>query len=231
MATIFIISIFALAGLGMAYASWSDIITINGTVTTGNLCWQFTSARILDDDQPINPGGDYPTTDPDYTCNPGFIPDPIQGDFWNVEKNVGWGTIQRQDLNGDGFYETLEVTLNNVYPCYFNEFGFYIRNCGTIPLKFNHIVITDGTDETYIVTSGTPIITMDLNDNNQSDFELWWNDNDFGEQLEPGERLEEQSIWIHVLQDEDPTIQNSALHFYITLTAVQWNEYPYPPPQ
>ena len=35
MAAIFIATIFALSGLGIAYAAWTDTITIDGTVTTG----------------------------------------------------------------------------------------------------------------------------------------------------------------------------------------------------
>ena len=229
-AALFIVSIFALSGTGIAFAAWFDTVTIEGTVDTGSLCWQFTSATIEDDNQPINFGGDYPTDTPDLTCHPGFVYDEILGDFWKLDKNVAWGSIERKDLDSDGYYETLELILNNVYPCNFNEVSFYIRNCGTIPLKFNNIVISDGTDESYYIDSDTAkprIFTLDLNDNGVDDFEIWWNDDDFGEQLEPGDRLSEQSLWLHVLQDEDPDFQGGSFTFYISLVAVQWNEYPY----
>lgn len=97
-------------------------------------------------------------------------------------------------------------------------------------MKFNNIVISDGTDESYYIDSDTAkprIFTLDLNDNGVDDFEIWWNDDDFGEQLEPGDRLSEQSLWLHVLQDEDPDFQGGSFTFYISLVAVQWNEYPY----
>ena len=39
-AAVFIVSIFALSGLGVAYAHWTDTITITGDVTTGTLKWE-----------------------------------------------------------------------------------------------------------------------------------------------------------------------------------------------
>jgi hypothetical protein len=224
-ATVFIASIFILSGLTVAYSAWTDTLYIDGSVTTGIVCWRFSSATIEDDDQPINPGGDHPTDDPDLTCNPGFIEDPDKGFFWDLDKNVAWGEIVIKDLNGE-FKKLLEVTLYNVYPCYFNEISFYAVNCGTIPIKFDHIIISDANEE-YKLTADDKV-TLDLSDNTIPDFEIWWNDDDFGDQLEPGERLQEQSLWLHVLQDEDPAFQAESFTFTISLVAVQWNEYPLP---
>ena len=33
----FLISVLALAGIGMGYAAWTDTITIDGTINTGNV--------------------------------------------------------------------------------------------------------------------------------------------------------------------------------------------------
>ena len=38
----FLISILALAGIGMGYAAWTDTITITGSVNTGSVEWAFT---------------------------------------------------------------------------------------------------------------------------------------------------------------------------------------------
>jgi predicted ribosomally synthesized peptide with SipW-like signal peptide len=216
-AVLFIVSIFVLSGIGISYAAWTDTITIEGTVTTGDLCWEFISCGLRDEIPPVNPGGDYPVPSylVDYTCNPGFA----GGTYWRLDKNVGWGEQLIKDLDGDGCNETLEITLHNVYPCYFNELAFYVRNCGTLPLKIDHVVING---QSYY--SGMPKIEYDLNGNNVSDFEVYWRDN-FGFQIEPGQDGPEISFWMHVLQDEDPAYQSNSFTFTIQLVCIQWNEY------
>jgi len=83
--------VLALGSLGVAYAAWTDEITISGSVDTGSLCWEFADCRVLDKYPPANPGGDYPTAIPDWGCNPGFVRDPVEGYFWEYNKNVAWG--------------------------------------------------------------------------------------------------------------------------------------------
>lgn len=214
--------VLALGTLGIGYASWLDTITIEGQVTTGELCWEFISCSLLDDveygGQPVNYGGDYPTANPDRTCNPGFVFEPGKGYFWALDKNVGWGT---QNISDDGMWggKTLTVTLNNVYPCYFNSLSFYVHNCGTIPLKVDHIVING---QNY--TGGVPYVQFDFNCDGEYDFEIQWGDN-WGEQIDPCNSSPEFSFWMHVLQP-CPQSQLDTLTFTIELVAVQWNGYP-----
>lgn len=224
-AATFVVAIFALSGLGIAYSAWTDTITIGGTVETGSLCWEFVSCSMMDEFEPVNPGGDYVGFSSPYadkTCEPGF-PLTAQGYFWNLDKNVGWGVQQRQDNDGDGFYETLEITLNNVYPCYFNELSFYVRNCGSIPLKFDHILING-----VAYNIGQPYVSLDLSGNGEDDFEIWWREEYWGYQLEPGDPAPEFSFWMHVLQDEGEGVQGESFTFTLSLVGVQWNEYPLP---
>jgi hypothetical protein len=219
-AAIFIVSIFALSGLGFAYAAWTETLNINGTITTGEVCWEFYACSLLDELQPTNPGGDYvgmgsPLAD--YTCSVGFQGPPF---FWHHDKNVGWCTQLIEDRDSNGCNETLNITFNNVYPCYFNSLSFYVHNCGTIPIKVNNVEINGQAfySDFYYV--------LDLNDNGVNDFEIRYGDN-FGQQIEPGEySYLEFSIWFHVLQDEDPEFQSGSFTFTISLTCVQWNEYP-----
>ena len=227
MAAIFIASIFALSGLGIAYAAWTDTITIDGTVTTGEVCWEFTWCDLHDDDAPVNPGGDYPTNDPDSTCNPGFVRFPDGSYIKDLDKNVAWGTQYILDLDQDGCKETLALTLNNVYPCYFNELSFYTRNCGSIPIKFDHVAITVN-QNTYYIYDGMPKLTFDLSGNGIPDFEIWWKEDYFGYQMEPDGDGPEMSFWMHVLQDEASGVQGQSFTIYISLVAVQWNAYPLP---
>ena len=97
-AAVFIVSIFALSGVSMAYAAWTDTIYIDGTVDTGSLCWEFVSCSMTDEAPPVNYGGDFPvpTYLADYTCLPGF-PLTENGYFWHLDKNVAWGEQQKYD--------------------------------------------------------------------------------------------------------------------------------------
>jgi len=206
--------VLALGTLGVGYAHWMDTIYIEGQVTTGSLCWEFVQCSMVDEIPPTNPGGDagVPSYLADYTCNNGFAGQ----NYWHLDKNVGWGV---QNITDNG--KTLEVTLNNVYPCYFNSMSFYVNNCGTIPLKVDHVVING---QSY--NGGVPYVQYDFNNDCAYDFEIQWGDN-WGEQIDPGARSPEFSFWMHVLQP-CPQSQLDTLTFNITLVAVQWNGYPLP---
>ena len=210
--------VLALGALGVGYASWTDSVTIDGSVTTGEVCIMFADCDLIDDVQPINTGGDYPTNDPDYTCLNGFAYDstPDHGYYWELDKNVAWG---EQLISADG--KTLEVTLHNTYPCNFNRLGFYVLNCGTIPIKIDHILI-DGIP----FSGGVPFVQYDFNGDGAYDFEIQWGNN-WGAQIEPDGRSPEFSFWMHVLQP-CPQGQLDTLHFTIEIVAVQWNGYPLP---
>ena len=206
--------VLALGTLGIGYAAWIDTIYIDGTVTTGSLCWEFTSCSMADEIPPTNPGGDagVPEYLADYTCMDGFVGQ----NFWRLDKNVGWGA---QNISADG--KTLTVTLNNAYPCYFNMLSFYVHNCGTVPLKVDHIVING-----LNVSSGIPLVLYDFNGDGAYDFEIEWKDN-WGVQIDPCDASWEFSFWMHVLQP-CPQSQLDTLTFTIEIVAVQWNEYPLP---
>ena len=220
LAVLFVTLVLVLTGAGIAYAAWTDIINIKGEIKTGKVCWEFGSVRVFDDDPPENFGGDFETTKPDYTCHPGFTYDVVKGFFWELDKNVAWGEAERVDLDGDGLHERMNVTLHEIYPCNFNEFGFYVYNCGTIPIKIDHIII-NGVD----YYGGTPVIKFDFSGNGIDDFEISWNNN-WGKQIEPKTSSPwEISFWTHVLQDEDPNAQDGTFTFDIEVVCIQFNEY------
>ena len=217
--------VLALGTLGVGYAAWTDTVYIEGTVETGVLCVEFGTAEIRDPDEPDNPGGDYPTDDPDYTCNDGFVQRADGLRFWLSDKNVGWGEVERVfDVERD-CYKTLLVTLHNAYPSYFNEVTFYPENCGTLPWRIDHVVVSweqdGGTGEVIITSKGTHV-PMDYTGDGEFELELMWGDN-FGAQVHPGDYPPEVSFWIHVLQ---PAPQDSALEFTVSFMVVQWNKYP-----
>jgi predicted ribosomally synthesized peptide with SipW-like signal peptide len=143
MAAIFIASIFALSGLGVAYAAWTDTITIDGTVTTGNVDLVICSWFNGDPSGPGDPP-DYYSGIPDWHCNEYFIGAP----WLDPEgKNVGWTVVTPIDPDGDGCYNNIEIELNNVYPCYYTMVSIYPRNTGTIPVKIQKAIVkwTDST--------------------------------------------------------------------------------------
>lgn len=214
---LFVALVLVLGSLGVAYAAWTDDIDIGGSVSTGSLCWKFVQCSALDELPPSDPGGDYVGFESpfaDYGSDPGFVGTPP---YWRVDKNVAWGDCE---ISEDG--KTLTVTLYNAYPCYFNSFSFYVENCGTVPLKIDHVLVNgeDWKTQTFYKA-------FDINGDGANDLELKYQDN-FGGQIEPGPGDFEFSFWLHVLQ---PAPQDSALTFTIDLVAVQWNEYPLPVPE
>jgi len=218
--------VLALGALGVGFAAWTDTITISGTVTTGEVDWEIGTCSLLDDDEPVDPGGDADTTTPDYTCDDGFPWNEEKTNFyWELDKNVGWGE-QEILANADGERHLMKVTLHNAYPSYFNSLSFYPRNTGTVPIKIDHVVIYGTMAGDVKVNKVGTLHRFDFNTDGLADFEIQWGDS-FGNQLEPGGGSAEISFWMHVLQP-CPQSMLDQLNFTIELVCVQWNEYPLP---
>jgi len=200
LSVIFAVLMLALSIAGFAYAHWEKIITINGTVNTGVLCWKTTTVQCLDDYVGCK----------DYHCNDGFA----GYYYWQGDKDVGMTTIQIIDD------QTVELNLTNVYPSYFTSATLYIVNCGTIPLIFEKVIIASQY-ETVEIVEDDQIVSIDLNGDGLDDIEIYWG-NHIGKQIHPGEPLGEVSFWIHVLQNAPP---GSNLSFTVKFVAINWNEY------
>lgn len=229
-AALSLLSILVLSAAGISYAAWTDQITIHGMATTADLCWEFGSANTLDPFQPTNPGGDYPVPPylADWTCFPGFAwNEEVHDWMWRLDKNVAWCQTSLVDLDGDGCRESMMLWVNNTYPCNFHEVSYYVRNCGSLPLRINAVQISDG-HHVWNVTGIDFLAELDFNDDGAADFELLWNE-PLGAQIHPGGHSQEMSFWMHTLQP-CPQAQLDSLHFTITVQAVQWNEYPYSEP-
>jgi len=233
----FLAIVLAIGVMGIGYAAWTDTITVDGTVTTGEVCIEFWSCYLLDehpgvpDGKPTNPGGDFPTVFPDRNCNDAFEPNAAGKIWWPMDKNVAWGEqLIGNDPSLPGDNDLLEVWLYNTYPCYFNLLGFYVHNCGTIPVKINRVWIDGhpigpGDLIRFDFDTGNVVVNPDTTLPNEVwDFEIHWG-GAVGLQLEPSDNPE-ISLWMHVLQP-CPQGQLDTQHFTITIEAVQWNEYPY----
>jgi len=192
---------------GVAFAHWSEALLLTGSVATGVLDWQFTAVGHLD------PGP--PASVPDYHCRDNFEGPPPY--YWMGDKDVGY---TRAEITDDA--HVIEVTLNNVYPSYFNSISVYFKNTGSVPLIIEKALI-DG----HVVMGWNEKVRLDLNGDGENDLEIWWKANIFGLQLEPGEDGPETSFWVHVLQGAP---WGASLGFTIQLIAVQYNFSEYPKP-
>ena len=94
---------------GLAFAHWSEVLWIEGSVATGELDVELLSAS---------------SDDPPGSNDPG------------KDKDVGCTTTELQDTDGDGDYDTVLVTITNAYPCYEVYVHFTVHNNGTIPAHF-----------------------------------------------------------------------------------------------
>jgi hypothetical protein len=220
--------VLALGALGVGYASWTDTIFIDGTVTTGDFCLSIedgTYAEVITGCDPT-PFADYPDRNwAGWVQSTGVISCPAGYKFASkfcVDKDVGYVTFNPVE-DGNGNIVELEVTLHDAYPHYLAWITFEVCNCGTVPLKLR-----------------APVI-------NQSNFLLIEYRNGVGTQLEPGE-CHEISLFIGVVQHEghwvdgvwvvdddtqDILPQNAggsgandppALTFTITVEGYQWDE-------
>jgi hypothetical protein len=182
---IFASMMIALCLVGASYALWSKWLYIDGRIGTDNVDVVFTHVSNLDE-----PGG----ISRDPKC-------PEQGGGrW--DKDVGWTTV-------DGINEeTINITLHNVYPCYYNDLEIEYTNVGSVPVKIQSITFTAN----FTLASACC----------KDDGEVWVEFVDgVGSQIEPGQKGA-SSLKIHV---EQPAEQGTDYGFTATILFVQWNEY------
>jgi hypothetical protein len=186
---------------GVAYAHWTKIITVDGTVTSGTLDWIFYQIKSTDSG-----------TDPDDHCGHGFTPPFIEN-----SKHVGTTTVW---LDQDPHFA--HVLLENVYPCYYVTVNFYPMSIGTIPIKIDTLKVYDeaGGLIATIRTSGNKYFSIDRDGDGLCEIEFLYLDN-FGTQLHEGEFVE-ISFWIHICEDAE---QLSTYGFKFELSCINWNEY------
>jgi len=205
---LFIISILALTSTSVGYALWSETITINGTVNTTELDWEFYNWW--------NPSG-YPSF---QTCDQGIDPD------W--DKDVASTTGAFFDTDNDLDYDQMVVTIDNAYPGYHNEISFWVHCNGQLPLitwKVDFIVGGQVVATLTASTSSTPVY-LDISGPNgvpdgQADLLIVWGGN-LGQGMQYCNYLG-MKFGIAVLQ---PAPELATMPFTMNLVAVQYNEYP-----
>lgn len=180
-AALFIVTIMTLTSVGTAYALWFEDLTIDGTIETGEVYAYWSSCTNYD--QGLDPNPDGP----------------------NKGKDVGSTTcvIDTDDPR------ILHITINNGYPCYWNDCEVEYTIGGTIPVRVQSIEIIPY-DFTLASAYGA------------NDGELWVElVNGIGSQLHPGDSGA-SSFKIHV---EQCAGQLANYNFDVVLKVVQYNEY------
>ena len=220
MAILALALVLALGAMGVGYAHWSQTLYIEGTVETGVLCWGIEDHSFFD----LDGYGQGQVPPYDSTSGVGMTnPRPT-----SPKKNVGSVSVTYEDLKGcehleTPLYATLVVTLDNVYPCFYDEMSIRIANGGTIPVDIVSIKL-DG---------------VEVNDN-----DLHWNDYmefrllepplaDLPYQLDPCVTYE-FSFELHILEEGDQpggtgtepvagAEEGETYEFDLVLEGVQWN--------
>jgi hypothetical protein len=184
---------------GYAYADWTQIIYIDGTAETSNFCfdiepWSFMCKDVGDD----------------WTCDPYTM-----NNVGPLDKDVGSTTGDLVDTDGDLHLDTLELIVENAYPCYYNEISIIVRNWGTVPLVIQELIIEwEGTEISFPLDT----VVVLLKDGKEILEMKWLNGIDV--QLDEG-GSRELSFKLHVLQEAEP---DTTYTFIIRIPAIQWNK-------
>jgi len=200
----FILSMITAAWIGVSYASWTDSISIQGTVDTGTVKWEFSGVPSQSD------------LGLDWNC------------FWDLES--GYHVLMDKDVASTIVkYEDPEhphvmtVTINNAYPYYYNHISFNVHYYGSIPARIWKVNFIVDSKIKKTIYKSDEYIYLDLNGDGQNDIEIWWGDG-FGKQLHYCSK-HATGFDILVLQ---PAPQGKTLNFQIELVCIQWNEYTTP---
>ncbi len=208
----FLVTLLAIAiTASAAMALWSETLSLQGVVETGELDWELVEGTLIYLDSCALAEGNAN----DY--NALLLPEP---QLVQVDKDVGCTEAWFEDSDGDGDYDTLIVVIHNAYPYYYTSVSFKVHNNGNIPLKIWRVIIDN---QQFFELNEHELrqgVEVDVTGDGQPDLLIWWGDN-FGEQLEPG-RSANLGFDITVLQSAP---ESSTLTLTVQLDAIAWNEY------
>jgi hypothetical protein len=206
-----------LSAFGFAYAHWSDMVTIKGTVEMGSLTLAFDA-----DEEPYLTLAD----------NEATLPEP---------KDVGWGEVYYDQTSlvedvhtGKVGYKIMVFMIHDAYPQYEIRFtNVPLHNIGTVPLIITGIKVWDPSDELNWTWTAPPDTTPATG--------FFWKDfdgdgvYDAGEevmnvgiknfyyvQLEPCESIKGEVD----IDFKQPAEECHTYKFAISFEAIQWNKAP-----
>ena len=226
--------ILALGTLGIAYASWTDQVTIVETVSTGEVLVGIVDLGTDDDGTHGQPG------DPDSYFAGNLDPGWQNDAFYQYDKNVASCVSTNGALVVDaagnevaGYHISVTETLDNVYPSYAPTINIEIKNLGTIPVILTNITSSSSADPDGL-TPFVELISYEIQDaagNVLDSGSGWacmiaWLGNGLL-QIEPGDTV---TLYLtkHILQDVGQAVCPEGASVTITevLHFVQWNEAP-----
>jgi predicted ribosomally synthesized peptide with SipW-like signal peptide len=114
--TMFLVLVIALAAIGVGYALWSETLTIQGTVQTGEVDVEFSQYPV---EECIDIQGVLTCPEP-----------PEKADAANC--TVAWSNTST-DPNDNGA-NLLQITVTGMYPSYHCKVGFDVTSTGNVPV-------------------------------------------------------------------------------------------------
>jgi len=179
----------------VAVAHWVDNVYVVGDVASGTLSACIDFAYTAD-------------SGIDWTADPGL-------------KNVRQLTKDIANTTVQWGCETLTVTVNNGYPCYYNHVDFSVENTGTVPWAIYMVQIWSSYTDPVVTYKSNEYVLLDLDGDQAPDIELRYFDS-FGDQIDP-DGSADISFEFHLL---NPIPQGAnCLAFHIQVFVVNWNEY------
>lgn len=235
--------VLALGGLGIGFAHWSDQLYIEGTVETGEVLIGFVD-QLTDDDGVVDNAlkdWDDDGSDPLWL---GADPPTECSNCPNVGKDVAsttcvmlnQKTMCAEDIpavhNDLPVYETIQVTLDNVYPQYNPTLWFDIANAGSIPVNIvgAWIISIGGVPlpvAEWIELPKCEMVQVDLTGDDLDDIAIGFSApvDAAGVLIEPQQidpcDVAQYDLHFYVKQD---CPQCTTLNFEIKIAAVQWNK-------
>jgi predicted ribosomally synthesized peptide with SipW-like signal peptide len=160
--TMFLILVIALAALGVGYALWSETLTIEGTVKTGEVDVGFTAYDPMEC----------------VDTQEGLCQEEPELKDDAAECKVRWR--RGNDSPDEDGYDKLMVTVTGMYPSYHCKVSFDVKNLGNVPV---HVKLPEPTGDipAWVATNfdkcyadgmqlhkgeSTPICTLDIHFSN-----------------------------------------------------------------
>ena len=223
-AAIPLIIVVVLSTLGVTYASWKDLVVIEGAAKMGTVTLAF------DYDEPPLPTEFY---------RYGPTGNLTKGEYLDkdVANSSAWydGYCYDEHTEKEG-WKVLFIRIDNAYPCYYLYTTFKLHNIGSIPLVVYGYEITGGKYD----KNGTLVYDLlakktaaeeyllyeDMNDNGVVDegdvAVIWLGASDIGEhkQIKPC-TTDKREVDLHFLQEAQ---QCHSYLLEIRIKAIQWNK-------
>ena len=204
--TVLLILALALATVGVGYGLWSKVLTIDGTVLTGEVNAELSIEEIDEGDASL------------------VSDNGIDEDNEIEEKDVAdcrafLRSDSPPDLDNLG-PQLMEIVLTNAYPSFSCFVNFNVENTGTIPIRVDQPVLSEFDDDALTVefltgNVGTEGCYFDEVSGTADPGTL-----DAHPQLHPDE-MTFCTIWVHVEQDAE---QDEEYSFTAEILVHQWNE-------